>query len=459
MLAAAFLGLQASVLAQTELSSFSATGRGGVMNTFVNDYQAIGVNPANLGRGTSIVTFSIAEGGLAVSSQAFNKSTLKQFIDAADGSEITLEDCRDLAKAFTSDNVLNAGVDFNTFAISINLPKFGSLAFSNRQRALGHAAFNKNFSELLFLGQDAQLYNDVAPGQTVYASKLFDGTEIKASWVNEWNVAYGRKIIDLPMFNIYGGAGYRYIQGMALYEFSSKGGDVKAYSAASPVLDINYDDYLNDPKFTYNDADGLLSPVGRGHGFDLGLSAEIAKIVKVGVSVTDIGKITWTENLLQAQDRGFKLPEIEGTDEYSFEDAGDIAKTIIDSALVFSPVNELKTDLPTRFRAGVGVKLGSKVEVGLDYVHALNTAPGNITQDFFGLGIDVMPLSFLRFSTGVSTGAGDKLNLPLGLAIVTPVYEFGVSTRDITAPFTENNPGGSFAMGFLKFKIGKPKLL
>ena len=459
MLAAAFAGVQASALAQTELNSFSVVGRGGVMNTFVSDFQAIGVNPGNLGRSTSIVSFTIGEGGVGASSQALTRTTVNRFIEAAQSNELTLAARRDLAKAFTNDNVLNAGADFNTFALSISLPKFGGLAISNRQRALSHVAFNKNFSELVFLGQDAELYQQFSPGQTVYVSQLFEGTEIKASWVNEWNVAYGRKIIDLPLLNIYAGAGYRYIQGMALYEFSSKGGEVKAYSAASPILDIDYGDYLNNPKFTYNDADKLLSPVGRGHGVDVGLSAEIVKIVKVSASVTDIGKMTWTENLLQAQDKGFKLPEHDGSEEYSFESAAEMAKTIIDSALVFNPVSELSTDLPTRFRAGVGVKLGQRVEVGVDYVRALNNAPGNISEDFVGLGIDLKPFSVFRLSTGVTTGAGDKLNLPVGFAIVTPVYEFGISTRDITAPFSENNPGGSFAMGFLRFKIGKPKVL
>lgn len=459
MLAAVAFTAQTAAFAQTEFNSFSVTGRGGVMNTFVHDYQAIGVNPGNLGRSTSIVSFTIGEGGVGASSQALTRKTLKSFLEVANNTELTLEERRDLAKAFTSDNVLNAGADVNTFAISVNLPKIGGFAFSNRQRALGHVAFNKNFSELVFLGQDAQLYQDFAPGQTVYVSELFEGTEVKASWVNEWNLAYGRKIIDLPTLNIYGGAGYRYLQGMALYEFSAKAGEVKAYSAASPILDINYERYLDDPQFTYKAADGLLSPVGRGHGFDVGLSAEVLKIVKLGVSVTDIGNMTWTDNLLEAQDKGFKLPEYDGAEEYNFEDAADMAKTIIDSALVFSPVNEITTALPTRFRAGAGVKLGNKIEVGVDYVKALNDAPGNITEDFVGLGIDVKALPFVRLSSGVSTGAGDKLNLPIGFAIVTPVYEFGVSTRDITAPFSDKNPGGSFAMGFLRFKIGKPKLL
>jgi len=460
LFAALLLSGRASVLAQSENNSYSVVGRGGVMNTFVSDYQAIGVNPGNLGRSTSFIGFTVLEGGISASSQALTGKTFRRFTEESAGDALSLKERRELAQAFTSDNVLNAGADFNVFAISVSLPKLGGFAFSNRQRVLTHAGFSKNFAELLFLGPDAELYQGIKPGQTVYVSDLFEGTEMKASWVNEWNLAYGRKVVDLPLVNLYAGVGYRYLQGLGLYEFSVKDNKLTAYSAASPVLGKDYDLYLDNPQFSHNSADRLLSPVGRGHGFDLGLSAEIIKIVKVGLSITDIGAMRWTENLLQGQDKGFLLPsDPESASKYDFEHAHDLAKRIIDSAIVYAPVSELKTSLPTRLRAGVGVKIGNKVEVGLDYVAALNDAPGNITEDFIGLGVDVKPTPFTRFSSGISAGAGDKMNLPLGFAFVTPVYEFGIATRDITASFSGKNPGVSLAVGFLRFKIGKPQLL
>ncbi|NDK54676.1 DUF5723 family protein [Pontibacter fetidus] len=459
--AAALLVGQATAMAQSESSSYSVVSRGGVQNTFVHDYQAIGVNPANLGRSTSLVSFTVAEFGGFYSSQAFTRQTLKSAIKFSSETTLSLEERQKLARAFTSDNVLNLGADVNTLAISVSVPKIGGFAVSNRQRMLGHVGFNKNFSELLFLGKDASVFNEVAPDETVLVSDLFDGSEVKMSWVNEWNLAFGRKIIDLPLINIYGGAGYKYLQGLGLYEFSAKGGKVKAYNAFSPVLDANYDDYLDDPKFNYDSADGLLNPVGRGHGVDLGLSAEIIKIVKVSASVTDLGSIKWTENLLEGQDKGFKLEDLaeNGSDEDFWKDAGKVARTIVDSALVFTPVSEMKVNLPTRFRFGAGVKIGQRVEVGVDYVAPLNKAPGNLADDFVGLGIDFSPVPVFRLSSGVSTGAGDKLNIPFGFAITSPVYEFGIGMRDVTAPFTKSNPGASFAMGFLRFKIGKPQLL
>lgn len=64
ILAAALVAMKTTVQAQTELSNASAVGRGGVANTFVHDYQAIGINPANLSRGTSTLAFTFLEGGV-----------------------------------------------------------------------------------------------------------------------------------------------------------------------------------------------------------------------------------------------------------------------------------------------------------------------------------------------------------------------------------------------------------
>ncbi|MDB5236789.1 MAG: hypothetical protein JWR44_3782, partial [Hymenobacter sp.] len=78
---AAGLALPATAFAQNELSNFSATGRGGVINTFATDYQAIGINPANLGRSTNFrVAFTIGEVGAGIGSQSLSKTTFKHIL-------------------------------------------------------------------------------------------------------------------------------------------------------------------------------------------------------------------------------------------------------------------------------------------------------------------------------------------------------------------------------------------
>ena len=54
----------------------------------------------------------------------------------------------------------------------------------------------------------------------------------------------------------------------------------------------------------------------------------------------------------------------------------------------------------------------------------------------------------------MSGGAGYGTSLPLGFTVVSPVWEAGISTRDITGYFNEKSPYYSVALGFLRFKIG-----
>ena len=45
-----------------------------------------------------------------------------------------------------------------------------------------------------------------------------------------------------------------------------------------------------------NISDLLSKPAGTGLGFDIGVSGEVFQALRVGVSITDIGKVTWNQN-------------------------------------------------------------------------------------------------------------------------------------------------------------------
>lgn len=458
MLFAALLAVNVAAEAQTEMNNISATGRGGVATTFVRDYQAIGINPANIGKSESFISFSILEGGLRANSNAFTRANLPVFRNYLKSAEATMAERAELSNTFSNSNLLNGSGDINTLALSVNFPRFGSFAFSNRQRVVGQAFLNKNFSDLIFLGENAPFIAALQPAERIFLSEIFNGTNIQTLWLNEWNLAYSKKLLSLPNLQLYGGVGYKYIQGMNMYAFSAQNGELQTYGRSTSLLGIDYEASLNTSSIRFVEG-GNRSPVGAGHGIDLGLSADLGlsdKVVKVSLALTDIGKMTWTENFKEGKDIGFTLPT-----EAEFAKSGDIkafaldvAEQVLDSSIAYSPVDRLTTDLPTRLRTGIGIKLSEKVELGVDYVKPLNKAVGNIPDDFIGIGIDLMPLSKLRISSGVSTGAGEKLNLPLGIAFVTSAYEFGISTRDVTVPFSSGEQlRGSLAVGFLKFRI------
>ncbi|MFC7667851.1 DUF5723 family protein [Hymenobacter humi] len=195
--------------------------------------------------------------------------------------------------------------------------------------------------------------------------------------------------------------------------------------------------------------------MGSGHGADVGVSAEVGKILQVAASLTDLGKMTWTGNVVTAANQKLQPTSADGIETY------DVLKEVIkqfdtDQQNIFTYQAQQKrtASLPAKLRLGVGFRISSLFEAGVDFTAPLNEVAGNLTSPFLGLGVDYKPVSWLRLSSGVSGGAGYGTSLPLGITVVTPIWEAGVSSRDVLGYFSENSPYYSLGLGFLRFKIG-----
>ena len=465
LLPAALVLLAATpLLAQNELSNFSATGRGGVANTFALDYQALGINPANLGRaGGSTVSFTIGEVGAGVASQSLSSSVFRKLVFNPDQS-ITPAQRAELVNSLTSENAFNLNVDVNALGLAVNLPAgLGGLAFSYRQRIGAHLALARSAADIIVNGQNADIvrqYYDFAgnprPGVTLpRLSAALDGTALQVAWTSEYNVGYGMEVLDVPgVVTLTAGAGYRYIQGYGIADVRISDGGLYAYSALSPLFNINYGGLTSSPSFNYQSGGGL-TPVGHGNGFDLGLAAEVGKSIRLGVSVTDLGSMTWTGNVVTATDQNLIFPQYTGLTTYNviqnvINQFGETQKTLF----TYQAAQERKASLPAKVRLGGGYRISDLFEAGLDVTLPLNDVAGNLPSAFVGAGLDFKPKRWVRLSTGVSGGAGYRASLPLGVTFVTPIWEAGFSTRDVTGYFSEKDPYVSAALGFLRFKIG-----
>ncbi|WP_345115684.1 DUF5723 family protein [Hymenobacter algoricola] len=455
-LLAACLAVPTLGWAQNELSNFTATGRGGVATTFATDYQAIGINPGNLGRvGGARFAFTIGEFGAGIGSQALTRTQLNKIVYQAD-EKLSLADKQELARTFTSDNALNVNVDATTFGLAVAVPGLGSIAISNRQRISSHVALNKNAAEIAFLGKDAPIFQNYSIQTSPLVSEALDGTEIQMAWLNEFNVALGTRLLDLPLVQLSGGVGYRYIQGVGIVDTRVADGKVEAYGSMSPLFNINYGALVNNPSFNLREKASGLQPVGEGHGFDLGLALEAGKKLRLGLAVTDLGNMSWEGNLVTANDQKLKRLRSSGIDSYNFfEEAAEIFSAGSDSLFQYQPSATRKAALPTKLRAGAGLRVSEYFETGLDVTLPLNTVAGNISAPFVGLGVDYKPVRWLRLSSGVSAGAGYNVSVPLGLTLTTGIYEAGISTRDVAGLLSSENPYLSMAAGFLRFKFGK----
>lgn len=462
---AATLALPLTLSAQNELSNFSATGRGGVINTFATDYQTIGINPANLGRVNDFrVALTVGEVGLGIGSQTLTRTTFKHLIyDSA--LPVGTAEKAELVKQLTGNNVLNVNTDITSVGLAITLPNgLGGFAFSNRQRLSAHLDLNQNAADIIVNGQNAaimkQYYepgvsNTPRPGTTPpNSATVLDGTNIQLAWTSEYNIAYGYQILDNTGFKLAGGLGYRYIQGIGIADVRVSDGNLYAYSAMSPIFQVKYGALANSPNFNLETGSGL-HPVGSGHGFDVGLAAEVGKFVRLGVSLVEMGSMTWNGNVLQAKDQQLQQTSSTGITSYNvFEELGKQFNADQRNLFTYETAKERTAALPAKLRLGGGIHVSKLFEAGVDVTLPLNKVAGNITAPFVGFGVDYKPIHWLRLSSGFTGGAGYGKSLPLGATIVTPVWEAGISTRDVVGLLSETSPYSSVAFGVLRFKFG-----
>ncbi|WP_310395245.1 DUF5723 family protein [Hymenobacter sp.] len=448
---AALLALPAALRAQNELSNFTATGRGGVANAFAADYQAIGINPGNLGRiGGARVTFSLLEFGVGASSKSLTNNQLNKIIYSPDDN-ITSAERTALVSNFANENALNGSLEHSLASVAVALP-YGSVAASWRQRLTAEVSLNRTAAEIFFLGRDAPVFQSAALPRV---SVALAGTEMKLALTDEYNVAYGAPLVSQENFQLSGGVGYRYIRGIGAVDFQVKEGRVEAYSSLSPLFNVQYGNIATGPNFDFRDG-GDFEAVGSGHGFDVGLAAEIGDQLRLSASLTDLGSMTWKGNLLTAADQTIRKTDSEGLQTYNiFEEAARVFGNNSESPLQYAPDVRRSAKLPAKFRGGVAYRIDDRFEAGFDVTAPLNEVAGNFASSYFGLGVDFKPAPWVRLSTGTSTGAGYGFGLPLGVTFVTDSYEAGIASRDVTGYFTENKPYVSLALGFLRFKFGK----
>jgi Family of unknown function (DUF5723) len=480
--------------AQNELTNFTSTGRGGAVNAFATEFQALGINPANLGRATGVkVAFTIGEFGVGMSSQTAPRSvfndyifnTEKQFPRNPDGTDVGSSNANPIGperqkviNAFTGKNVANVQMDFTALAISYYHPTIGGFAINTRYRMIGSADLSKNAAEMIFAGNNATIIREglTKGGEFPKVSAALKDTRIQIQAVQEFNIGYGRQLFEGEGMTLSGGIGYRYLRGIGILDVQSDGKTLSAYGALSPVFDASYPTSLiQTAQFGYKTDAGTSAKfpsVGSGNAIDIGLAATVAGKYHLSASVVDIGKMTWKANSVsiidqQLQPFGQTPDELEFNGDYNGPITYNFWKSMKrfqvnsdgqTSPFQYQAAGERKVSLPTRMRLGAGTDFGEKLSVGIDGLLPFdNKIAGSYRSALIGAGVTYKPVSWLHLSTGLSGGGGFGTSVPLGIAIVTKSYEGGLATRDITGYFGEEKPYLSLVGGFLRFKIGKPQ--
>lgn len=490
-----FLGiiLSAAVFGQADLSSFSATGRGAA-TTINTDYHAIGINPSMLGikprHELTHGAFGIMEFVANVYMKDITRDEFTDYIRQASEDSMSIED-RILASEIFYGKPINANIDVMWLGFSLQFEKTGGFAFNIKETARLYTDFTAQYTDFAFFGAAAQSYfpqlilnnndtvatptdpNDLAqyfdsPYNGIQAGynpagnsigKIVDGSSFKLHWYREFNFTYGREIINKDEeFQLAVGGGLKYLMGVGYADLQAKNGRLTGVAAYNPILNsgaINLDEILRIN--TTDEEAGILTPIGHGLGFDLGVTAQFKNKYRIGASLLNVGSIVYTRNAHEVRDTVFTTVSYQSEVFSGF-----------DSILSWDAVDKVTVGLPAYLRIGGSMfTFLDKVEIGADIILPLNDRPGNFNKAVLAVGADYYVIKEIKLSSGFNfggnyaTSTGDKnfstyVNIPFGINFLigeNAGWEFGFATRDIRALFDLQKINYSFGQGILRFRI------
>ncbi len=485
-----------SSLGQGEGSVFTSTGRG-VSTTFATDYQALGINPANLAWSQEFkgkrFAIGFLETGFSLSSPILNNPVVNEsraipfnfkFDKGANYSDFQ-EFSKDIQEGF------KLNVDARLFGVALTT-KRGGFAFTVTERYGMSVGLSKDFADIATFGFGAPYFDSLAyeQGGNVYrinnspstydslqkntsvqiiagtsnnpktVPQLMEGTRIKVSWIREFNFGFGTQLIKNEKWGLYAGIGVKYLQGMALIDMTASNNNFNGFMSYSPSFDNSNGPGL----FTSGNFRAKLpKAAGSGYGIDLGVNIKALKRIKIGIAVNDIGSITWKKNTYSVTaDTFLRKFEVGGfyRDSSSIQSnsGGATFDSILNNLVNIESGNfERKVTLPSQLRMGASIQFGKILEVGGEIITPLNDKPGNFVTSIYSVGADLKLGPFI-FSSGLVMQNNEILRVPVGVVIapMKGTYELGISTRDLRSyiKFKDSeNPMFSTAFGFLRFRF------
>ena len=444
-------GFGFSAMAQSELSNFTATGSG-LATTLSTDYQCLGINPSNLGwENAKRVHFGLLEGGYSIYSDALTKAQYSNNFLLDDGDVKFATGTNTTTQKEAAMEMANKGyslnVDATLLGVAVQLPGIGGFGFAIRAKGSDYMHLNATGADLTFNGSKASYFHTGSQNQPL--SQLYDGSKIYTDIHTEYDISYGRQLFHNDDVKAYGGVGIKFIESYGVIDIESKGGVYTAFTAFAPNFNVDYGTGLSPAP----DTSGKFTPVGSGVGFDFGGSVIIKDKIKIGISIDDIGSITFTKNIYSASDKVLKSTISSGLAYFAnYKNLN----SLVGGEGIFKLNSTAKTQtmsLPTNFRLGASYEVLKSLILGIDFMAPLADVPGSLLAPQFGVGAQLKLANFMKLSAGINVGGNSGFNIPVGICLApgNGTYEIGVATRDILYLVSSTNPNASILLGFLRF--------
>lgn len=436
-------------------------GTFGAGTTLFRDYQSAGVNPANLGIfGTETsVTFAFFETTGIVFSDALPKTDLVQSI--IEGKQLTEAEKISIAQLF-AENGLTFNNEMMPLGIAVQIPKIGGFSFTWKEKLSGDAVLNPAFADLVFNGINSKYIDTIVTDAQGFLtgftdtllpySQYFNGSSMQFSWTRNFNISYGRKIIETENVSLYGGVGINFLQGNAITDINYLDNTASGFAAFSSVFDIDYADITN-PSL---DLKGDLTPVGNGFAMDFGVTLSIRNRIYVGLSATNLGSMSWKGNLVSLND-GILDSVVNFFGVNSADIYSDLPNLLNAGGLFnWSPATTIKQTLPAQLRIGGAIAIVDNVELAVDLVQPLNSNPGSIQTTLLAGLVSFTPADWIKLTSGFAGGGIANLDIPFGVSFsFTPeqAWQLSVGTRDIVSFFKQDTPTLSLSVSLLRFRM------
>jgi hypothetical protein len=475
------IGILGKTYAQTESSAFTQTGRA-VSTPFATDYHCLGINPANLDLPSAFegksFTMGFMELGASFYSEAFSKPEVRQNVFSEEIESLSQADQVLLATEFAN-SVNSADIDIMTMGFAKQTQGFGSFGFSVRDRIDFYSKMGDQLSDIIWLGYSSPYFNELVlnNGDTIAnyqnmsqdtldmivqglatlgnaksIADLADGTEFRLSWLREFNLGWGKQFVDGENMDLYAGIGLKLLIGQGMMSLIAENGTAEAFSALSPIFDINYGTAISESNLPEDSKP--LTKVGFGYGVDLGTTIILKDKFILSAAVTDIGKVQWDGNVYTLKDFDLTTFENEGLENIDFLDQIEQLNGG-DGILDWKGEQKISTNLATTLRLGAGVNFNEKFKAGIDFIAPVSDGIGQYDKAVIAAGGEVSPVKWLHLQMGFITGGNYDFKIPAGVvfSIGNGTYEFGMASRDMITFFSDKQPTVSASMGFLRFRF------
>lgn len=447
-----------SVLAQEGYEHLSPLSHGAGRTYVVNSrgVDAMGLNPALLALGSKKsweISILPASSLGADAGASFLSDKLTQI--ANNTANLDSGRHRD-ALSLLQNNGLSGRADARILAVYYHQEDFGGIGF----KFSTHSGIRTQIPDDIF-----QFLNNYLS----FADKdvMIDDIDAQGLWYNSWSVNYGRNLLKSDGFlrSLSVGAAIKYIQGLG-YLRLEEGAYVHTtplpnqrirfeanYSVRYAFIDV-FDRANSNEDISIWDVFG--GSAGSGFGFDIGTAAafggeEGKPAFLLGVSVNDIGAITWTENTIER-----KADHVLDTVYYQSADIDATADTLAALAGEVTRIGNFTTDLPTTLRIGAAlnfkqlgiIPIGPEITVAAEMSQGLSSVVGSLDDARFGLGAIaewslavlsirtaagiVMERDILDVTLGVGTTIYDVLSFDISSARLGQLFNAGEGRSDVS---------------------------